>query len=114
MSEVIFKNEHGEYREGDRVAFVTTGRCHTVTFGKATIRGITEGGCLQLDVDDVRRDWVSADTGKLYDWAVDGYLKKINWHDETATAGKTGRTFVIKKTPYIRKTTLQLNRVMKL
>ena len=114
MSEVIFKNEHGEYRVGDRVAFVTTGYNHSVTFGKATIRGITEGGCLQLDVEDHHRDWVSADTGKLYDWAVDGYLKKINWHDETATAGKTGRTFVIKKTPYIRKTTLQLNRVMKL
>ena len=114
MSEVIFKNEHGEYRVGDRVAFVTTGYNHSVTFGKATIRGITEGGCLQLDVDDARRDWVSADTGKLYDWAVDGYLKKNTWHDETATAGKSGRTFVIKKTPYIRKTTLQLNRVMKL
>ena len=51
MSEVIFKNEHGEYRVGDRVAFVTTGYNHSVTFGKATIRGITEGGCLQLDVD---------------------------------------------------------------
>ena len=114
MSEVIFKNEHGEYRVGDRVAFVTTGYNHSVTFGKATIRGITEGGCLQLDVDDKRCDWVSADTGKLYDWEVDGYLKKINWRDETATSGKTGRTFVIKVTPYIRKTTLQLNRVMKL
>ena len=114
MSEVIFKNEHGEYRVGDRVAFVTTGYNHSVTFGKATIRGITDGGGLQLDVEDHHRDWVSADTGKLYDWAVDGYLKKINWHDETATAGKSGRTFVIKKTPYIRKTTLQLNRVMKL
>lgn len=114
MSEVIFKNEHGEYRVGDRVAFVTTGYGHSVTFGKATIRGITDGGGLQLDVEDHHRDWVSADTGKLYDWAVDGYLKKINWHDETATAGKSGRTFVIKKTPYIRKTTLQLNRVMKL
>ncbi len=114
MSEVIFKNEHGEYRVGDRVAFVTTGYGHSVTFGKATIRGITEGGCLQLDVDDQRRDWVSADTGEMYDWDVDGYLTKINWGDETATAGKTGRTFVIKKTPYIRKTTLQLNRVMKL
>lgn len=114
MSEVIFKNEHGEYRVGDRVAFVTTGYNHSVTFGKATIRGIAEGGGLQLDVDDERREWVSADTGKLYDWAVDGYLKKINWYDETATAGKSGRTFVIKKTPYIRKTTLQLNRVMKL
>lgn len=114
MSEVIFKNEHGEYRVGDRVAFVTTGYGHSVTFGKASIRGITEGGCLQLDVDDQHRGWVSADTGKPYDWDVDGYLKKINWHDETATAGKSGRTFVIKKTPYIRKTTLQLNRVMKL
>ena len=112
MSEVIFKNEHGEYRVGDRVAFVTTGYGHSVTFGKATIRGITDGGCLQLDVDVERRDWVSADTGKLYDWAVDGYLKKNNWGDETATAG--GRAFVIKTTPYIRKTTLQLNRVMKL
>lgn len=93
---------------------MTTGYNHSVTFGKATIRGITEGGCLQLDVDDQREDWVSADTGRLYDWESDGYLKKINWHDETATAGKTGRVFVIKKTPYIRKTTLQLNRVMKL
>ena len=114
MSEVIFKNEHGEYRVGDRVAFVTTGYNHSVTFGKATIRGITDGGGLQLDVEDHHRDWVSADTGKLYDWAVDGYLKKINWQDEIATAGKTGRTFVIKTTPYVRKTTLQLNRVMKL
>lgn len=114
MSEVIFKNEHGEYRVGDRVAFVTTGYGHSVTFGKATIRGITEGGCLRLDVDDQRRDWVSADTGELYDWAVDGYLKKIFVCDETATSGKTGRAFVIKVTPYIRKTTLQLNRVMKL
>ena len=112
MSEVIFKNEHGEYRVGDRVAFVTTGYGHSVTFGKATIRGITDAGGLQLDVDDERRDWVSADTGELYDWDVDGYLKKNNWGDETATAG--GRTFVIKTTPYIRKTTLQLNRVMKL
>ena len=114
MSEVIFKNEHGEYRVGDRVAFVTTGYGHSVTFGKATIRGITDGGGLQLDVDDERRDWVSADTGKLYDWEVDGNLKKISWRDETATSTKTGRTFVIKVTPYIRKTTLQLNRVMKL
>lgn len=114
MSEVIFKNEHGEYRVGDRVAFVTTGYGHSVTFGKATIRGIAEGGGLQLDVDDEHREWVSADTGELYDWGVDGYLKKINWHDEIATAGKTGRKFVIKKTPFIRKTTLQLNRVMKL
>ena len=114
MSEVIFKNEHGEYRVGDRVAFVTTGYNHSVTFGKATIRGITEGGCLQLDVDDQRRDWVDKDTGKLYDWEVDGYLKKINRADGTATAGKTGRALVIKTTPYIRKTTLQLNRVMKL
>lgn len=114
MSEVIFKNEHGEYRVGDRVAFVTTGYNHSVTFGKATIRGITEGGCLQLDVDDRRCDWVSADTGELYNWEVDGYLKKINWRDVTATSGKTGRAFVIKATPYIRKTTLQLNRVVKL
>lgn len=93
---------------------MTTGYGHSVTFGKATIRGITEGGCLQLDVDDNHRDWVSADTGKPYDWEVDGYLKNINWGDETATSGKTGRAFVIKKTPYIRKTTLQRNRVMKL
>lgn len=114
MSDVIFKNEHGEYRVGDRVAFVTTGYGHSVTFGKATIRGITEGGCLQLDVDDQQRDWVSADTGKPYDWAVDGFLKRINCSDETGTSAKTGRVFVIKKTPYIRKTTLQLNRVMKL
>lgn len=114
MSEVIFKNEHGEYRVGDRVAFVATCHNHSVTFGKATIRGITEGGCLQLDVDDQRRDWVSADTGELHDWDVDGYFKKINWKDGTATSGKTGRAFVIKKTPYVRKTTLQLNRVVKL
>lgn len=114
MSEVIFKNEHGEYRVGDRVAFVTTGYGHSVTFGKATIRGIAEGGGLQLDVDDQREDWVSADTGELYDWGVDGWLKRINGRDEIATAGKTGRKFVVKKTPFIRKTTLQLNRVMKL
>lgn len=114
MSEVIFKNEHGEYRVGDRVAFVTTGYGHSVTFGKATIRGITEGGCLQLDVDDEHIDWVSADTGEPYDWEVDGWLKRNNLRDEIATSGKTGRAFVIKKTPYIRKTTLQLNRVMKL
>ena len=114
MSEVIFKNEQGEYRVGDRVAFVTTGYCHRVKFGTATIRGITDSGCLRLDVDDMRSDWVSADTGKLYDSEVDGYLKNINWGDETATSGKTGRAFVIKTTPYIRKTTLQLNRVMKL
>jgi plastocyanin len=114
MSEVIFKNEHGEYRVGDRVAFVTTGYGHSVTFGKASIRGITEGGCLQLDVDDEHQEWVSADTAKPYDWEVDGWLKRINGGDEIATAGKTGRTFVIKKTPFIRKTTLQLNRVMKL
>ena len=114
MSEVIFKNEHGEYRVGDRVAFVTTGYGHSVTFGKATIRGITDAGGLQLDVDDQRREWVSADTGEPYDWGVEGYLKRTDWGDETGTSAKTGRTFVIKTTPYIRKTTLQLNRVMKL
>ncbi len=114
IAEVIFKNEHGEYRVGDRVAFVTTGYSHSVTFGKATIRGITDRGGLQLDVDDEHIDWVSVDTGEPYDWEVDGWLKRNNLRDETATAGKTGRTFVIKVTPYIRKTTLQLNRVMKL
>ena len=114
MSEVIFKNEHGEYRVGDRVAFVTTGYNRSVKFGKATIRGITESGRLQLDVDDRRREWVDKDTGKLFDWGVDGTLMNTRWGDETATSAKSGRTFVIKTTPYIRKTTLQLNRVMKL
>ena len=57
---------------------------------------------------------VSADTAKPYDWEVDGWLKRINGRDEIATASKTGRKFVVKKTPFIRKTTLQLNRVMKL
>jgi plastocyanin len=114
MSEVIFKNEHGEYHVGDRVAFVTTGYGHSVTFGKATIRGITEGGCLQLDVDDEHQEWVSVVGGKPFDWKVDGYLKRINCDSCTATSDKSNLEFVIKKTPFIRKTTLQLNRVMKL
>lgn len=57
MSDVIFKNEYGEYRVGDKVAFVKTPYKSTI-FGVATIVGITNGRLI-IEQEKTRLVWLN-------------------------------------------------------
>lgn len=111
MSEVIFKNEFGEYKVGDAVYAVAQGYGHTPNIYAGTILGITENGRLQINVKHESYTWVEQSTGREYDWQTDG---RIVWNKNMVDEMHTDcdQVFVKNHFTFEKKHTLYLNRVM--
>ncbi len=54
--EFVLKDSFGTVTNiGDEVAFVTTGRCHSVNFNRGTVVGVSKSGGLQVKY--IRDSW---------------------------------------------------------
>ena len=113
MSEVLFKNEGGEYRAGDKVFYVTSGYGHKINYGIGTFVGVTPNKGVQLLVTATKSHWEAVD-GLPYSYNDDGYPTWNSQHGENHryVSYATKRELKRVQTVYERKTTLQCNRIM--
>lgn len=108
MSEVIFKNEYGEYRVGDKVAFVKTPYKSTI-FGVATIVGITNG---RLIIEQEKARWVYLNKdGEEWDYRKNRDPGR-SLRDACWVCSNTRDVFVKTTRSYMERSILVLNRVI--
>lgn len=101
-----FTNEFGTVNVGDTVMAVTTGYSHRVSVSKAKYVGYIESvgwrgntvKKVKLDVEATRTAWFFKGTDNEFKWSQGNYYEV---KDQLET----------RKMPYIRRTTLQLNRI---
>ena len=110
MSEVIYKNEFGEYKVGDKVFAVTSGYGNNVNIFKGVILGITKSKCLLVKGFHTTKYFKEKETGAPYSYDKHGWAKERL--QDGGFISHTGFTMVAHYNPYEEKHTLQLNRVM--
>jgi len=92
-----------EINVGDTVMVVTTGYSHRVNVTQGIYKGYIQGSYYtqraRVEVEEERRFWVMKDTGEEYSYTKHGGFYDNQDKLESKTA------------PYVRKTTLNLNRI---
>lgn len=109
MSEVIFKNEFGEYKVGDTVYAVAQGYGHTPNIYEGVILGI-KNGRLKLEVTELYTQLMCGDA--TYDSSLHGRRATYGTPASEGFETDTGKWVRCESRSYKRKTTIYANRVM--